>query len=259
MRTSRDRAIRYRKAFLEISWTHSGTFVSIGDLFLHFREDPGNPQAICPSFDPSQAIIKEMLSQVAELHKGRISHVHIGSDEVFVIGQCSRYESRRELSEFYFRLKKTTPPQKNHLHFLCRCKTRMRVNKWTTDDLFLDHVSTVANFTKSLNLQPIMWDDMFRNIDVNVLMSQSLPKITEIMVWDYNTVGKSTADIIEKYSGVNFKGIWAASAFKGVKGPNEQMPQYSLHLNNNIDWLQVSSDLRSRVNLRGIALTGWQR
>ncbi|XP_003738378.1 hexosaminidase D [Galendromus occidentalis] len=197
--------------------------------YITMREDPENPQALCPSFSLSNIIVRDMLRQVAHLHKDRISHIHIGSDEVFVIGECSR------------------------------CKARMFANNWTTDDLFLDHVHTITAFTRSLNLQPIMWDDMFRKIDIDVLRTKNLTKDTDIMLWSYRNVGEGEADLIEKYSQANFAGIWVASAFKGVAGPSEQMPQYTLHLNNNIDWLKVASSLENKVKLRGIALTGWSR
>lgn len=135
----------------------------------------------------------------------------------------------------------------------------MRANHWTKDELFLDHVFTTANYTKSLNLHPIMWDDMFREIDVSVLMSHNLTKIVDVMVWGYGEVGQSFIDNLTKYSQVNFPGVWIASGFKGAGAPDVQMPQYTLHLNNNIDWVRVSSGFKDKLNLKGIALTGWQR
>ena len=135
----------------------------------------------------------------------------------------------------------------------------MLKNNWTTDDLFLDHVHTIVTHTKSLNVQPIMWDDMFRKIDSDVLKAQNFTNLVEIMVWGYGGVDQSLVDAMTKYSQVNFPGVWVASAFKGGAGPTIQMPQYKMHLDNNIDWVRVSSEFKDKLNLKGIAITGWQR
>lgn len=135
----------------------------------------------------------------------------------------------------------------------------MRKNHWTTDDLFLDHAYTVASYVKSLNLQPIMWDDQFREMDVGILKAHNLSNTVEVMVWGYGGVPKSLADDMTKYSQAGFPGIWVASGFKGAAGAVVQMPQYNLHLGNNIDWVRVSTEFNDKEKLRGIAITGWQR
>lgn len=197
--------------------------------FVPLREVAHNPQALCPSLNDSNSVVTTMLQQVAELHKGYITHLHMGSDEVFVLGECSR------------------------------CTDRMSKNGWTKSDLFLDHVQTIATFvTSNLKLQPIVWDDMFRNMDEDTLAKSKLTKMVEIMVWSY---GKTVAlgGAFQKYAGAGFKGVWAASAFKGASSPNSQMPDYKLHLMNHFSWVQLLKQFEDKINLKGIAITGWQR
>ncbi|XP_022705346.1 hexosaminidase D-like [Varroa jacobsoni] len=198
---------------------------------IELRENSTNPQALCPSLNESMQMIREMIRQVVDLHKGYITHLHIGSDEVFVIGQCSR------------------------------CKARMVLRKWTTDDLFLDHVFEVASAVKELGIQPVMWDDMLRKVDMSKLSQyKNLSSLVEIMVWQYSQI--LSPDVLlamEKYIALNFPGIWVASAFKGATDPTYQLPDYTTRLGNNIAWVLMARIFEDRLNIKGIVLTGWQR
>lgn len=76
------------------------------------------------------------------------------------------------------------------------------------------------------------------------------------MVWQYYDT-TAMRDVLMKYSSLNFHGIWIASAFKGAEDPLQQMPAYEARLNNHISWMKTLEG--TGLNLRGIALTGWQR
>lgn len=81
--------------------------------FVHLREVPESPQSICPSLNSSFTLIETLLTQVIQLHtlsqqqqkilmtrKGRddengkdipeLTHIHIGCDEVYQLGECPR-------------------------------------------------------------------------------------------------------------------------------------------------------------------------
>ncbi|OQR77347.1 hexosaminidase D-like [Tropilaelaps mercedesae] len=195
------------------------------------REDPTNPQALCPSLNASVATVREMIRQVADLHQNHITHFHIGSDEVFVIGKCAR------------------------------CRRRLAVNDWTTDDLFLNHTLTVVRAVKELGLHPVMWDDMFRKVDLTKLAKyKALTSLVDIMVWQYSSsLSSGIVTALKKYTSLYFPGVWVASAFKGGVNPSNQMPAYELHLNNHIAWSVMAKHFEDRLNLSGIAITGWQR
>ncbi|XP_003737932.1 hexosaminidase D [Galendromus occidentalis] len=196
--------------------------------FANLREVPHNPQALCPSRNASVQLITEMLKQVAELHQGHITHIHIGSDEVYALGECGL------------------------------CLDRMTDHNWMKSDLFLSHVSTVVNIVHSLGYQAIIWDDMFRNVDEEALKSSPLARLVEIMVWNYSK-NVNLVGVFSKYMTAGFRGLWIASAFKGAVGPNNQMPEYKLHLLNHLSWVQLLKQFEGRIQVKGIAITGWQR
>lgn len=131
--------------------------------FYHLREVPESPQSLCPSLNSSFTFINELITQVIELHTLQLSgkdafgsipeltHIHIGCDEVYQLGECPR----------------------------CRDKIH--------DQLFLDHVYNVAAFVKKTwpNLKVIIWDDQLRQISVELLKNSGVGKMVEPMVWVY--------------------------------------------------------------------------
>lgn len=51
------------------------------------------------------------------------------------------------------------------------CQKRMQTSKFGKAGLYLDHVTEVAQYIRDTypTLKIIMWDDMLRNIDLNIL------------------------------------------------------------------------------------------
>lgn len=66
--------------------------------FRSLRELDHFPQAICPSKDGSFELVKKIVDQVMAFHKDA-QFIHIGCDEVFQLGECSkcRLKDRDEL------------------------------------------------------------------------------------------------------------------------------------------------------------------
>ncbi|KFB51952.1 hypothetical protein ZHAS_00020120 [Anopheles sinensis] len=213
--------------------------------FAHLREVGDSPQALCPSYNASLVFLEALLEQVIEyhtptanenlLHKediGRLTpkltHIHIGCDEVYHLAECPR------------------------------CRHRLR------DQLFLDHVYNVATLVRRRwpHLHLIIWDDMLRHVSTEVLQASGIGRLVEPMIWVY------TEDIYkfvqsptwEKYASV-FTTAWAASAFKGAHGEGLLMPPVRRHLENTLRWLAVIQGEGNRFTngLQGLALTGWQR
>lgn len=66
-------------------------------------------------------------------------------------------------------------------------------------------------------------------------------------------------DIWDRLSKV-FPNIWVASAFKGATGACIYATNIMYHVDNHLTWLSVLEQIKSKFeNIRGIALTGWQR
>lgn len=212
--------------------------------YEHLREIPESPQSICPCQKESLTFIEGMLSQVIEFHlrlsnfssnastKPEIpllfTHMHIGCDEVYRMGECSQ------------------------------CRGRMR------NEIFLTHVTNVANIIRQKwpQLQVVIWDDMLRNMALSELKHSNVGSYVEPMIWVYaNDIYRFIhPQLWETYSQV-FSTAWAASAFKGAFGESLMIPPIQRHLENNIRWLAVIAKEGGRFakGFRGLALTGWQR
>lgn len=205
-------------------------FILKHESFKYLREVQPFPQAICPSNNQTYPLIQEMIDQVLTLHPNS-KHIHIGCDEVYNIGECPR------------------------------CQERLEKFLWNTENLFLNHAITITQYVKTRhNVQPIMWDDMFRQIPEDLILSSNIGKYTDILVWKYGSnVGQDlTASIWQKYANC-FTGIWIASAFKGATLPNSFATPIDARLENHKSWMQVVTEQYYRINFRGIFLTGWQR
>lgn len=191
--------------------------------FRHIREADEHPTALCPSRNESFTVVSAIVDQVLELHPDA-KWLHIGCDEVFHMGYCSR------------------------------CMQRDR------EDLFLTHVQRVARHVRDRHGRvPIIWDDMLRQISAEKL--KPLGKLVEPMVWSYV---KDVYRFISysnwaTYSEA-FDAVWAASAFKGAFGETLTVPNVRMHLENHEGWLEVMNEQHAKFpNFRGIVVTGWQR
>lgn len=204
--------------------------------FQSLREVEQTPQSICPSLNTSFTFIMEMLSQVVELHSfsqinqnsvmghndhndfktiPKLTHVHIGADEVFQLGECSR----------------------------CRETAKIR------DQIFLDHVYAVASQAKKRwpHLNLIIWDDMLRHIPLELLLHSGLSKLVEPMIWVYaeDIYKFMQSQTWDKYSQV-FSSAWVAGSFKGAFGETLMVPVGRRHLENTLKWLAIIQGEGSR-------------
>ncbi|GIY53465.1 hexosaminidase D [Caerostris darwini] len=193
--------------------------------FRELREVDDFPQAICPSRNESFTLIENIIDEVMALHPN-IRWLHVGCDEVFHLGYCSK------------------------------C---MRLDR---DNLFLSHVARVAKYVRDKHkVIPIIWDDMLRQMPTEKLKEFQLGTLVEPMVWTYvkDVYRFVPYNVWMSYSEV-FPFVWAASAFKGAFGETLTVPNVKMHLENNEAWLDVMSEQHKKFsNFRGIAITGWQR
>ncbi|GBL90718.1 Hexosaminidase D [Araneus ventricosus] len=205
-------------------------FVLKLQAYQDLREVPAYPQVICPSNNGTQILLRQIIDQVIALHP-QIRWLHIGSDEVYYIGECSL------------------------------CQKKMRKYFMDKEDLFIYHVKNVAKYIKEkYNIQPIMWDDMFRMVPDETIKKSEIYKYVELMAWQYGPFVelKIPPDAWIKY-GKFFNGVWVASAYKGASGANQYLTNISYHLENHMSWLNVLSKYQNEVFFKGFVLTGWQR
>ncbi|XP_074637845.1 hexosaminidase D-like isoform X2 [Acropora palmata] len=125
-------------------------FVLKHKQFAHLRETAKYTNSICPNDPESAELVKKMIGQVAELHRG-IKWFHVGADEVWNLKTC-----------------KTCLEDRNNKSMI-----------------FLKHMIPVLEHVRSRNLIPIMWDDMMREWTIDFL--KVVGKLAEPMIWYYRT------------------------------------------------------------------------
>lgn len=206
-------------------------FVLKLDKYKDYREVSRYPQVLCPTYNKTLPLIYEMIDQIIEAHPD-IKHLHIGADEVYQIGECSR------------------------------CSDVIIKKQWGKKQLFLDHVSKVAKYIKNKypELTILMWDDEFREISSEEIIDRGLHLMVEPVVWKYTTdPGVSLTDQLwESYASV-WKNIWIATAFKGATAPDRYYTDIAYHIENHQRWLEIINRYSTQIRFKGAILTGWQR
>ncbi|XP_015516621.1 hexosaminidase D [Neodiprion pinetum] len=207
-------------------------FVLKHDEWRSLREVELFPSSMCPSNPATLPLVKSLIRQIVSFHPD-IQYLHIGADEVWHMGLCSV------------------------------CIKRATSSKHGKSALFLEHVLAVAQHIQETYpyLKVIIWDDMLRNIDVQVLNEHYIGKYVEPMIWHYNS--RETfclpVGLWDKYS-VIFSNIWAATAFKGATGSCQHIPVIQHHISNHERWLEeLSTHVNKVCEFRGTAFTGWSR
>ncbi|KAG8180129.1 hypothetical protein JTE90_027083 [Oedothorax gibbosus] len=202
------------------------------DKYYEIRENERYPNAVCPSHPKSEDVIMEMVNQILDSHPTS-KFIHIGGDEVWHIGQC------------------------------VVCKQKMKVQNWKKEHLFLDHITRLVHRIRQRNQEIgiIIWDDMMREIDVNILMSSGIGELVVPMVWHYLPIDefKIKNTLWDNYAAI-FPNIWIASAFKGATEMTQIITPTRYHLANQQAWLKVLQLFGNKFQkVIGIAFTGWQR
>nr|XP_046232548.1 hexosaminidase D [Scatophagus argus]XP_046232549.1 hexosaminidase D [Scatophagus argus] len=196
------------------------------------REVPYCVGTLNPHKEEGVRLVMEMVRQVVKLHPG-LSTLHIGADEVYILGEGK--ESKQWLD------------------------SRGR----TVEQLFLSHVTKVAKAIKEAwpHMTIIMWDDMMRAMNQDILKDSGLVGLIQPMLWDYtpNLDVDKTVSLLEKYCSAGMPDLWVASSFKGSTSVYTCVTSTQRHVDNHLQWLKVAASLSPGINLQGIAITGWQR
>ncbi|XP_058476297.1 hexosaminidase D [Solea solea] len=196
------------------------------------REVPNCVGTLSPHTEDALKLVMEMLKQVVDLHPG-LNTLHIGADEVYMLGEGEQ------------------------------SKVALASPGCTVQQLFLGHVTKVAKAIKEAwpDMNIIMWDDMMRGMCQDTLKASGLVGLVQPMLWDYTPdldVDKTVA-LLEKYYSAGMTELWAASSFKGSTCVYTCVTHTQRHVENHLQWLKVAATLSAAINLKGIAITGWQR
>ncbi|XP_052749908.1 hexosaminidase D-like [Galleria mellonella] len=207
-------------------------FVLKHPAFERFREVPLSPSVLCPSKPGAQSLVQMMLDQALQVQPDA-KYLHIGADEAWHLAECMDCQIAIQTKE---------------------CKIR--------ESLYLEHIQSVALFLKQKrpDLTVLIWDDMLRPVNFEILKSYKLGELVQPVVWDYNTVEYFRLDPLmwSMYAQL-FPQVWAASAYKGASGSNKMVAPVSRYVSNHEAWSKELETYSSTVNFGGIFLTGWSR
>ncbi|KAK6187956.1 hypothetical protein SNE40_005872 [Patella caerulea] len=198
--------------------------------FAGLRELLDYPMSLCPSKYDSLIVVQTMIDQVMAAHPDT-KWLHIGCDEVYHMGLCED------------------------------CKRIMADEKLVVEQIFFSHVNSVASYVRQKypGITPIIWDDMLRLSELPLLKESGLGELVEPMVWHYLTDFMLPPGLFDRLSKV-FPNMWVASAFKGATGSSMIVTNIIYHIDNQLAWLKaVEYEKPKFKNIRGIAVTGWQR
>ncbi|XP_034938120.1 hexosaminidase D-like isoform X2 [Chelonus insularis] len=201
------------------------------DAYKNYREVMRYPQVVCPTYNGTQDLIREMIDQVINAHPN-IKYLHIGADEVYYIGECSR------------------------------CLDEMVKRQWSKKKLFLNHVESIVRYIKNKypHITVLMWDDEFRDITPEEIFKSGLNKLIEPVIWKYTSDLSTTLvdQLWENYAAV-WPEVWIATAFKGATKPDRYYTDILYHIENHQRWLEIIDKYSHQIKFKGAILTGWQR
>ncbi|PWA21362.1 hypothetical protein CCH79_00003479 [Gambusia affinis] len=214
----------------------------------HLREVPHCVGTLNPHKEEGVKLVMEMLRQVVELHP-HLTTVHIGADEVYTLGEGE--DSKLWLAS----------------------------TGRSVEHLFLSHVTKIAKAFKEAwpDMNIIMWDDMMRGMSQDTLKVHLIGHVfiktllDLIPPHDSKWISRTSSahvmglhpkpglSLLEKYHGAGMSDLWAASSFKGSTSVHTCVTCTQRHVDNHLQWLKVAASLSAAINMRGIAITGWQR
>ncbi|XP_075686653.1 hexosaminidase D-like [Rhinoderma darwinii] len=204
------------------------------DKYRSLREVENYPNCLNPHNAETLPLVKMILAQVLEKHP-MSSWVHIGSDEVYPLGEGQD------------------------------SKAWLNSNKGDLGKMFLGHLKNVVNFlhTQFPQMDQLMWDDMLRKLSIEGIQESGITKLVSPVLWLYhgNFNMPQIESFISKYEKSGFTKIWFASAFKGASIPAQMWTPMNLHMKNHEEWKKVIGTMSKfpKIHYSGIALTGWQR
>lgn len=200
--------------------------------FAHLREDTRFPQVICFSDENAWELIKEMIEEVANVHKKYgMSYFHIGADEAFQIG-------------------------------ICNASITQIKKEFTRERLMLWHIARTARFVKEKypETQVLAWHDMLASAMESDIEDYKLTELLQPVLWNYAEdldiyLPRSTWMILR-----NFRNVWGSSAWKGADGPARYSTNANHYLKNHESWIkQFTMVYKDFEVVEGLIMAGWSR
>ncbi|KAJ8729861.1 hypothetical protein PYW07_016899 [Mythimna separata] len=206
-------------------------FVLKHPTFAELQELPRSPAVLCPTKPRSQELVRQMIDQALEVQPDA-KFFHIGADEVWHLGICAQ------------------------------CQERALNHKHKATSLYLDHIRDLVSYIKGKrpDITLLMWDDMFRGLDLEILQEYKLGESVIPVLWNYNPEASfSIHPKIMAIYGQLFPKMWFGTAFKGANGSCQVLSPTSRYVSNHQAWVATIHANSDRINFCGAILTGWSR
>lgn len=203
------------------------------EKYISYREVERYAQVICPSNSDAVELVKTAIDQIMHFHKFTSEFFHMGADEAFHIGMCSKCQDAIQTKYGGLR-----------------------------DRLMLQHIANISSYVKNTyKKRVLMWHDMLNNVDPAVIKETGVHELVEPVVWAYaeSLSEYLFPDLWSRLSSI-FPYVWGCSAFKGADGPARFHSNVPHYLRNNEGWVtQMQQYHRSFKEFRGMFFAGWQR
>ncbi|PAV73431.1 hypothetical protein WR25_04662 isoform A [Diploscapter pachys] len=199
--------------------------------FKHLRDSIRFPQVICFAEPEGWDLIRDMIVQVAEVHKKYgMDFFHMGADEVFQIGNCN-------------------------------ASSALLASEGSKDRLMLWHMARTAKFIKqTYNTTVLAWHDMFAHVLESDLLHYNLTTLLQPVLWSYAEdldlyLPRSTWASLQP-----FGHVWGSSAWKGADGPAKFNSNPFHYIRNHESWTnQFTAIYEDFEVVEGLILAGWSR
>lgn len=191
--------------------------------YAHLREN-GHAYQYCPRHPEVFPLWRGMAKELMACFPGH-RYFHIGADETTHLGECE----------------------------ICRNHSK--------SSAYIEQVDKCLDFVASQNRQPIMWDDILRNLhghlsDEDLRKTWVLGEKAILMYWGYGYGGKNNAfPMLPEYRAKGMR-VWGASGFSGC-GPSwfQNVPPLRERALNIDAWTESAVE----HHLEGVIATSWTR
>uniref|UniRef100_A0A7E4VXG6 beta-N-acetylhexosaminidase n=1 Tax=Panagrellus redivivus TaxID=6233 RepID=A0A7E4VXG6_PANRE len=199
--------------------------------FMELREDKRYPQVICFAADEAFKLIKQMVDEVAAVHKKfGMKRFHMGADEAFQVGFCNATLKRMAIDG-----------------------SKERTILW--------HIARTAHYIKDThNVDVLAWHDMFAHANGQDLRYYKMTDVIEPVLWSYAEDLDSYLPFSAWLALKPFKRVWGSSAIKGADGPMQYRSNPMHYIKNHESWVtQMNRAYQEFEVFEGLIITGWSR
>lgn len=192
--------------------------------YEHMREVPDETRGLNPLAPGVHELLQTMQDEVIKV-MGKPDYMFIGGDEAWTLGQ-------HPATEAY-------------------------IQHHSRNDLFIQHISTVASHLLRQGIRPICSHDMLSECSMEEIAR--IRDLVDVLVWGYKEHPYRThlhyrQEVIDRLhqAGVT---LWGCTTYKAARATDSDYPDYQTRQDNAQAWLEVCTDYQ----MQGIVVTGWSR